>query len=93
MTRESGVRIGVVGLGKMGLMPASIFNGLSGSRVVAVAEPTAVMRRAFKEMQSPVSFYDNVEGMLQQEERLDAVEAALGPRLQEASALKKGRFR
>jgi len=73
MTRESGVRIGVVGLGKMGLMHASIFNGLSGSRVVAVAEPTAVMRRAFKEMQSPVSFYDNVEGMLQQEERLDAV--------------------
>ncbi|MEK7872569.1 MAG: Gfo/Idh/MocA family oxidoreductase [Chloroflexota bacterium] len=70
--QPSGARIGVVGLGKMGLMHASIFNGLSASQVVAVAEPAAVTRNAFKELNSPVRFYDDAEGMLRAE-KLDAV--------------------
>jgi predicted dehydrogenase len=42
----SPVAVGVVGLGKMGLLHAAVANALPGSRLAAVAEPTRAVREA-----------------------------------------------
>lgn len=40
------LEVGVVGLGKMGVLHAAVLNALEGSRVVAVAEPSRTVRDA-----------------------------------------------
>lgn len=71
---ESGklVRVGVVGLGKMGLLHASLSNALPGSRLVSVCEPTDMIRKFFERFAPFVSTYSDYEKMLENE-LLDAV--------------------
>ena len=61
---SSDIRVGVVGLGKMGLLHASIFNSLEGSRVAAVAEPSALARNALSGLNSSIQVFRGVEEML-----------------------------
>ncbi len=44
------IRIGIVGLGKMGLLHASLLSALDGARVVAVCEQRAALRRFARKM-------------------------------------------
>ncbi|MBI1892815.1 MAG: Gfo/Idh/MocA family oxidoreductase [Candidatus Rokubacteria bacterium] len=58
------MRVGVVGLGKMGLLHAAIFNSLPGSRVIAVAEPSALPRKAASEFMPSVRVHESLDDML-----------------------------
>jgi len=69
---SSCLRIGLVGLGKMGLLHGAIFNGLPESEVVAVAEPEGLARNALMEMIPHIRAFADVEEMFDGAE-LDAV--------------------
>lgn len=58
------VRIGLAGLGKMGLLHGAVFNALPGSQVVAVAEPATLVRQGAADMLPGVRFHAAVEEML-----------------------------
>jgi len=58
------IRMGIVGVGKMGLLHAAIFNGLPGSRVVAVADPSPLVRNTFASVNASVHAYPDAETML-----------------------------
>ena len=66
------IRVGVVGLGKMGLLHAAILNSLPESRIVAVAESSALPREALARFNPAIKMYPRVEAMLEDCE-LDAV--------------------
>src|SRR4051812_7420057 len=68
----SPLRVGVVGFGKMGLLHASIANGLEISQLVAAADPTAGLLESLKRLKPGLAIYENYERMLE-EQPLDAV--------------------
>jgi predicted dehydrogenase len=68
----SPLRVGVVGLGKMGLLHAAIFNSLPDCRLVAAAVPSALPRRALAEFTPELRAFETADEMLRAE-RLDAV--------------------
>jgi predicted dehydrogenase len=57
-------RIGIVGMGKMGLLHAAIFNALPNSRVVAIAEPAEMQRQALGKFNPRIDTFENIERML-----------------------------
>jgi predicted dehydrogenase len=61
---SSPLRVGIVGLGKMGLLHAAIFHSLADSCVVAVADPAPFPRDSLAEMQPPIRIYTEAEDML-----------------------------
>ncbi len=64
--------VGVVGLGKMGLLHAGIINSLPSGRVVAICEKEGMLVKAARQLLPSISFYDTVDAMLEKE-RLDAI--------------------
>ncbi|MBI3953791.1 MAG: Gfo/Idh/MocA family oxidoreductase [Chloroflexi bacterium] len=58
------LQVGVVGLGKMGLLHAAIFNSLPGSRVVAAAEPARLPREALSMFNPAIRMFPSLEEML-----------------------------
>jgi predicted dehydrogenase len=66
------VRVGIIGLGKMGILHAGVLNALDGSKVVAICEREGLLRRVGKKVLQQISFYDNPSGMVKDED-LDAV--------------------
>lgn len=58
------IRVGVAGLGKMGLLHAAIFNGLPESRVVAVAESTLLPRETLTKFNPSILMFPDVNAML-----------------------------
>jgi predicted dehydrogenase len=64
MSASSALRVGVVGLGKMGLLHAAICNSLPGSSVVAVADPAPLPRASLTEMNPAVHAYADAREML-----------------------------
>lgn len=64
--------VGVVGLGKMGLLHAAIMNRLPGSRVVAAVEPNSMVRQFLSNLHPAIRIFPALEEMLR-EVRLDAV--------------------
>jgi predicted dehydrogenase len=68
----SPLQVGVIGFGKMGLLHASIANGLHGSQLAAAADPTAGLLESLKRLTPQLAVYDDYERMLA-EQRLDAV--------------------
>ena len=66
------VRVGVIGLGKMGILHAGILNALDGSKVVGICERDGVLRRVGKKALQQISFYENPSDMVKDQE-LDAV--------------------
>jgi predicted dehydrogenase len=66
------LRVGVIGFGKMGLLHASVANGLEISELTAAADPTAGLLESLKRLKPGLAIYDNYETMLA-EQKLDAV--------------------
>ncbi len=64
--------IGVVGLGKMGILHAGILNALPDTKVVAITEKEGMIRRAAKKLLPNISFYDNVAEMVERHD-LEAI--------------------
>jgi predicted dehydrogenase len=65
MNTLSPLRVGIAGLGKMGLLHAAICNSLSGSRVVAVADPAPLPRQSLAEMNPAIQAFTDVSDMLE----------------------------
>lgn len=57
--------VGIVGLGKMGILHAGIINALPESKVLAVCEKEGLLRRVAKKILPEISFYDNVTEMVE----------------------------
>ena len=66
------LRVGLVGFGKMGLLHGAIVNGLSGSRLAAVADNTPGLVDVLGRVLPGVVRYDDFDSMLAREP-LDAV--------------------
>ena len=66
------LRVGVIGFGKMGLLHASIANGLEISELTAAADPTAGVLESLKRIKPGLAIYEDYERMLA-EQALDAV--------------------
>src|SRR5687768_3683043 len=66
------LRVGVVGFGKMGLLHASVVNGLEISQLTAAADPTAGLLESIKRLKPGLAIYEDYERMLS-EQQLDAV--------------------
>jgi len=64
--------IGIVGLGKMGILHASILNALEGCSVTAICEKERLVLEFAKKILPHITFYSDVVSMVNQE-RLDAV--------------------
>lgn len=64
MNDRSPLRIGVVGLGKMGMLHAAIFNALPGSRLAAVAEVSRLHRDVLAQYNPTVRTYADPGEML-----------------------------
>lgn len=72
MHDTSPLRIGVVGLGKMGLLHAAICNALPDSQVIAVADPSSLPRDSLIDMNPAMHGYASTDAMLAAQP-LDAV--------------------
>jgi predicted dehydrogenase len=64
--------IGIVGLGKMGILHASILNALDGCSVAAICEKERLVLEFAKKILPHITFYSDVVSMVNQE-KLDAV--------------------
>ena len=71
-TASSPLRVGVIGFGKMGLLHASIANGLPIAQLTAAADPTAGLLESIKRLKPGLAIYEDYERMLT-EQSLDAV--------------------
>lgn len=56
--------VGVVGLGKMGLLHSALVNSLPGSRLAAVAEPSRAVREALVSYNPAVRAFPDIAAML-----------------------------
>lgn len=66
-------KIGLVGMGKMGVLHASILNSIQpDAKVTAVCESHGLLLRIYKKVLPAMGFYENHVEMIQNEE-LDAV--------------------
>jgi len=72
MSESGAIRVGVAGLGEMGLLHGAIFNSLRGSRLAAVADPSTIARNALAEMRSSARAYSDANEMIESGE-VDAV--------------------
>lgn len=66
------LQIGVVGLGKMGILHAGIVNALEGSELVSVCETDPLLRRVGTKLLKTIRFYGDTGEMLRRES-LDAI--------------------
>lgn len=69
---DNKLRIGVIGLGRMGLMHSGIFNSLPESKLVAVMDPSNFPSKQLGVINTSIRIFDNVEDMFNNIE-LDAV--------------------
>jgi predicted dehydrogenase len=58
------LRVGVVGLGKMGLLHTAVCNSLPESRVVAVAEPVKLLRESLAAHATGIKTFESLDAML-----------------------------
>jgi len=65
-------RVGIIGLGKMGILHAGIVNALPDSKVTAICEKERFLIRSAKAIMPIVNFYTNHSRMIARED-LDAV--------------------
>lgn len=66
------INVGVIGLGKMGLLHAGIFNALENSNVTAIAEKNKFIVSTFKKYLPKINMYTDYEKMFRKED-LDAL--------------------
>jgi predicted dehydrogenase len=58
------IRCGVIGLGKMGILHASVVNAVEGSQLAAICEPNRTIRNGFETFVSGVPAYQDYADML-----------------------------
>ena len=56
------VRVGVVGLGKMGLLHAGVLNVLPDAELVAICEKSSLIRKMAKKAVKGVVFLEDIVG-------------------------------
>lgn len=59
--------VGIIGFGKLGLLHAGIVNGLAGSRLAAVADPSSTMLNFLRSKLTDVGIYSDYKKMLEKE--------------------------
>jgi predicted dehydrogenase len=67
------LNIGIVGLGKMGLLHAGVLNALPSTKVTSIAEKEGILVRYAKKLLPALNFYPTVKEMLLNENELDAI--------------------
>jgi predicted dehydrogenase len=65
-------KIGLIGVGKMGILHGALFNRLPNVEVVAMADTSPFVVKIFRSVLPSVAFYSSYEKMLE-EKRVDAV--------------------
>lgn len=65
--------VGIVGLGKMGILHAGILNALPSCTVTSIAEKEGMLNRLARKLLPHLRFYSNVREMLAREDDLDAI--------------------
>lgn len=58
------LKIGIIGLGRMGLMHAALFNSLNESEIVAVSDPSNFPSKALGTINPSIKVFTNAEEML-----------------------------
>jgi predicted dehydrogenase len=66
------IKVGVIGIGKMGLLHSGIFNGLEGSDLIAVSEKDKMMCTVLNKYLPKIHVYTDYQKMFEKEE-LDLV--------------------
>ncbi len=61
------LKIGIIGLGRMGLMHAAIFNSLPDSEVVAVVDPAMFPAKPLNMLNPRINVYKSIDKMLKKE--------------------------
>ena len=61
---SASIRCGVIGLGKMGMLHASLANAIEGSQLAAICEPNRTIRNGFETFVSNLPAYQNYADML-----------------------------
>src|SRR5437667_3187053 len=62
------IRVGTIGLGKMGILHSGIMNSLDQSTLVGVADPQPLVRKYFSQCCPEVSAYSDYHDLLEKEE-------------------------
>ncbi len=62
------LKIGIIGLGRMGLMHAAIFNSLPDSEVVAVVDPAIFPAKPLNMLNPRINVYKSIEKMIKKEQ-------------------------
>lgn len=62
------LKIGIIGLGRMGLMHTAIFNSLPDSKVVAVVDPAMFPAKPLSMLNPNIKVYKSIEKMFSKEE-------------------------
>ena len=66
------MNVGLVGLGKMGMLHAGILNTLNNVKIISVAETESLLTKNFKKILPEINVYQNIDNMLDSED-LDLV--------------------
>ncbi len=66
-TKKNPLRIGIIGLGRMGLMHAAIFNSLPNSTVVAAVDPSMFPAKPLGSLNPSIKIYKNISKMFDKE--------------------------
>jgi len=59
--------IGIIGMGKMGMLHAGIVNSLKESKLIAVADPSTFVKSTFNSLKPEINFYSDYKEMLKKE--------------------------
>ena len=62
------LNVGVIGIGKMGLLHTGIFNSLEGSKVTAITEKDRMMSNTMNQYLNVINVYRDYEKMLKEED-------------------------
>jgi len=62
------IRIGTIGLGKMGILHSGILNSLDNCRLVAIADPQPLVRKYFSQCCPNILTYEDYRDLLQKED-------------------------
>ncbi len=66
------MNVGLVGLGKMGILHAGVLNTLNNVKIISVAETESLLTKNFKKILPEINVYQNIDNMLDSED-LDLV--------------------
>jgi len=66
------MNVGLVGLGKMGILHAGVLNTLNNVKIISVAETESLLTKNFKKILPQINVYQNIDNMLDSED-LDLV--------------------